>query len=343
MKKYNKIVVIGPKSIHVENFILLIHSFFNEIVFIGEEKTDFKHITKSYTLNFHGKNPFIIWKNRKKLKSILQKENAEIVHLHSVNRVSFIVSTIINKVKSALVTTTWGSDVLLVPKTSFIAKKMVQKVLNKSDFITADSDEMIETINELSNNENVNKVFYGIEPIKEIKKEKIIYSNRLHNPLYNIDKIIDLFHNFVKNNKEWKLIIGAIGSETEKLKKQVEDLKLTNKVEFVGWLQKEDNISYYKKSLIYISIPDSDGTAVSLLEAMSAGCIPIVNDLKVSHEWIKDEKNGIIKKKNELYVLRRAASLNQKEVSEINQSIINNKATKEIATKEFYQIYKNIL
>lgn len=342
MKVFNKIIIVGPNSGHVQNFILLIKKFFNEIVFIGEEPTDFKYITKSYVLSFRSKNPLVLLKNRAKLLDIFKKEKANFIHIHSANRVAFVVTSLAKKINSKIITTTWGSDVLLVPKKHFISKKMVQFILNHSDYITADSQEMITTIKTLTINTNIKQVLFGITPLTPKEKEKIIYSNRLHKPLYNIDKIIDEFYFFSKKHPEWKLIVGAIGSETENLKQKVTVLQLNSKVEFVGWLTQEDNNKYYQKSYIYISIPSSDGTAVSLLEAMSAGCIPIVNDLKVSNEWIQNGLNGLIIKKEDENIFEKALQLDQNKASNFNQQIIKDKATKTIASNHFYQIYNSL-
>ena len=48
------------------------------------------------------------------------------------------------------------------------------------------------------------------------------------------------------------------------------------------------------KEELYISIPTSDSTSVTLLEAMAAGSLPIVSDLPANREWIEDGKNGFL-------------------------------------------------
>ena len=51
--------------------------------------------------------------------------------------------------------------------------------------------------------------------------------------------------------------------------------------------------NYYRKCGYYISVPKSDSTSVSLLEAMSYGCIPIVSNIPANTEWIEDKINGL--------------------------------------------------
>jgi len=179
---------------------------------------------------------------------------------------------------------------------------------------------------------------YGIDPIQPGEKQSIIFSNRLHKKLYRIDKVIDYFNEFVQLHPEWKLVIGGSGEETEALKNQVENLKLTDKVEFVGWLQKADNAAWYAKSTFYSSIPESDGTSVSVLEAMSAGCIPIVSDLPVSKEWITNGVNGVIEQPGKNPFVQ-AIDLDAEKCSEINQRNVQERATRTASLKRFKEIY----
>jgi glycosyltransferase involved in cell wall biosynthesis len=197
---------------------------------------------------------------------------------------------------------------------------------------------MIEAMQKIHSGENYTLLQYGIDPITAVAKEKIVYSNRLHEPLYQIDKIIHFFADFSITNTEWKLVIAGSGSETENLKELVKSLGIDSKTSFVGWQQKEENRAWYAKSAIYISIPKSDGTSVSVLESMSAGCIPVVANLPVSHEWITSGKNGIIEKRN-LNPLIEARSLNQEECERINSELIHEKATREASIRVFRRMY----
>jgi glycosyltransferase involved in cell wall biosynthesis len=180
---------------------------------------------------------------------------------------------------------------------------------------------------------------YGIDPIQALEKEKIIYSNRLHEPLYRIEKVIDYFKQFSAQHPDWKLVIAGTGSQTEHLKSLVNESNLNSKTSFVGWQKKPENNAWYAKSSIYISIPTSDGTSVSVLEAMSAGCIPVVADLPVSHEWIVSEKNGIIEKSGENPLLK-ALEIDREICSKLNSDLIHQKATRAASIKEFVSFYK---
>lgn len=337
-----KLLVIGPSSVHVSEFIKVVKELFDEVVYLGEAKLETDADIRQLYINFRSKNPISIWKNYRKLNRLIESENPTVTHILQVNRVAYFSSRVLSAAKRIHVVSAWGSDVLLIPKKNLVFRKMVERVLNHATFITSVSKNLVAEINKLSSNKNCRLVFFGIEPIKSLPKEKIVYSNRALEELYNLAGIVDEFNEFQKTNPDWKLVIAGKGKLENEIRERVKELKLESKVDFAGWLNAEKNRMYYQKAAIYISLPFSDGTSISLLEAMSAGCIPVVADLPVSYEWIENGKNGVIKRQH-VNGLIEAIKLNQTDVELINSSIIEQKATHQIATKNFKQIYDKLI
>jgi len=48
------------------------------------------------------------------------------------------------------------------------------------------------------------------------------------------------------------------------------------------------------KAAVYVSVPSSEGTSVTLLEAMAAGAYPVVSDLPSNREWVGDEGGAVV-------------------------------------------------
>jgi L-malate glycosyltransferase len=334
-----KLLVIGSNSPHVTRFIYLVKELFDEIVYVGETNLQTDLPVKQHLVNFRSANPFSLLSNYKKLKRIIASENPDVTHIQQVNRVAFAAARAMVRLQKKYIVTAWGSDVLIAPHKNLFYKKITNFVLDHATQVTADSNQMTEAIHKLSPAAPCELVFFGIDPIIPAAKEKIVYSNRLLKELYNIAAIIDEYNGFQKTHAGWKLVIAGSGDQEEFLRKKVAELNLADQVTFAGWLSRQENIQWYKKAAIYISIPFSDGTSVSLLEAMSAGCIPVLSDLPVSHEWIKDGENGVIKKAGE-NALIRALNLDPAKVAAINAEIIDSRATGLITTQQFKSIYE---
>ena len=334
-----KILIVGPKSIHVSSFIEALNQKGIIPNFLTEEKLDYEQIENNYVTRFRSKNPFSILWNYWSLKRIIRKSKLDVVHIHQANRLAYFVTKICAKKSIPCVLTAWGSDVLIIPKANKLYRFLTKKTLQRCRYVTADSKSMITAMMELVPIKDKYVLLqYGITPVQPGVKEKIIYSNRLHYPLYRIDQVINYFNQFQKEYPEWKLIIAGSGSETVKLNEMVNTCNLENKVTFVGWIDSLQNNEWYSKSSIYISIPESDGTSVSLLEAMSAGCLPIVPNIEVSLEWILDGKNGVIEKEGTNPLIESMELLNLP-FQTINNGLIEASALKSVNTKRFIDLY----
>jgi glycosyltransferase involved in cell wall biosynthesis len=341
-----RLLLIGSTegSTHVKNYYNLIADYFDEIIIVSTKEVDY---CKSYAIDFGLRNPFKILSGVKKLRKIINDFKPSIIHVHQANSYGYITA-LANKGKYKQILTTWGSDVLLVPQQGWFLKQVVKKSLKSADFITADASFMADAIHNLIGNVQVTIANFGIDidqmPDEKVKKEKIIYSNRLHNPLYNIDKIIIESARFLEKNKDWKLVVGANGTLTENLKILSEDLISEDQVEFIGFVSSDLNRANYLKAQIYVSIPSSDGTAISLLEAMAYGCIPVVSNLPANKEWIKHGVNGIVLDGISIEEgINLAIKLNVSNLVQTNQEIIRNRASKQANKLIFEGIYTQAL
>ena len=204
---------------------------------------------------------------------------------------------------------------------------------------------MATAIHKLIGNKKVCIANFGVaidEQKTGLERKKIIYSNRMHAPLYQIEKIILESADFLKKNTDWLLKIAGQGPNTPALEKlALENLPLGS-YQFVGFLNSEQNKANYQSATIYISIPISDGTSISLLEAMAYGCIPIVSDLPANKEWITHLENGIISDGDVMKDIEIALTLDPMSIEEKNKVIIENRATKETNKRLFSSIYDKL-
>jgi glycosyltransferase involved in cell wall biosynthesis len=337
-----KLLLIGPgkTSVHLRNYFHLVKDFFDEVLVISNDPIEWADCK---VINFSLKNPLKFYKNIKRVRSIIKTFQPSYIHIHQANSAAYMAMKA-NKKSVPVVLTTWGTDVLVLPEKNAAMKRMVKYCLNQADVVTADASFMIDKIVKLGRAKDNVLVNFGIdyENLTIPEKENFIYSNRLHADLYNIDQVISQSENFLKTHQDWTLIIGAKGSNTDQLKVLASDTLPSNQFEFIGFVDKDVNKAYYLKSKIWVSIPSSDGTAISLLEAMGYGCIPVVSDLPANREWIQDGVNGVIVNGHLTEALNRALKLNADEVIEMNQKIIESKATKEVNRTIFLEIYKGL-
>lgn len=338
--EFKNLLLVGASYSHTINFYHMIKDNFVNVQLFSNKMTDGIPTT---VFNFSLKNILTLSQRIDKLKKAIQDFHPDIIHIHQANSFAFLTIRAAKDLNIPIVTTLWGSDVLIMPKRNFLLRQMFKYIVEKSDYLTADAIVLKKEAEKYTKKKlQIEIANYGIDFVEtEIVKENLIYSNRLHKPLYRIDKIVRDFIKWKVAHPKWQLLIGATGQETEKLK-EITKINKASDIEFCGWVEKMENIRNYARSKVYVSIPESDGTSMSLLEAMYYKCFPIVSDLPANREWIVDGKNGIVIQAGE-GVFDRFASMDIDNVIDYNRKLVEEKGSKSANKQIFLNIYKSLL
>jgi glycosyltransferase involved in cell wall biosynthesis len=120
----------------------------------------------------------------------------------------------------------------------------------------------------------------------------VIISDRALEPLYNIDAILRAFAVVHAELPETRLVIANDGSQRARLESLTRNLGLEDAVTFTGHLAPEHLRDALSEAQVYVSVPDSDSFALSTMEAMAVGALPLVSDLP-SQTWIEHGENGL--------------------------------------------------
>lgn len=338
-----KILVVGSKSVHLSSFLASLGAKGIHADFLAEESCNFPYVAKEYVVTFRSKNPFIWISENFKLKQLLKDLNPSVVHIHQANRLALFVTRHCHKLKIPVLLSVWGSDVLLVPKRNSFFKLLTRSIIQRSNIVVGNSENIISALRQYTlPNQKVVNLHYGVDLIEPKQKQKLIYSNRSLSSLYRVEQIIRYCEDFFKLYPDWKLVVAGIGPETDNLKNLVSELKLIDFVDFVGWQDQSQNYEWYAIASIYVSLPSSDGTSVSVLEAMSAGCVMVLPDLPVSKELIIDGQGGIIESMDENPLIR-AMSIDPVECARVNREFVSTNVSRDSCTTKYIELYEELL
>lgn len=340
-KKRYKVLLIGTSSPHIVNHLDRISNDIFDISVISNSKAHFGNTIEVDLVDFSMVKFWNFFVTPFKIANRIKIFQPDVIHVHQANSVA-LYTILGNKRKVPIVLTAWGSDILINPKKNIFLKWMLQYILKKVTICTSDSAYMATEMQKLvSKKLNIELCNFGVpESNISVIKENIIYSNRNHNPLYRIDKVISAFKKLIQSNPaaNWKLIIGGKGSETQMLKDMVQNLGLSNHVEFIGFVDSSENARQYARAKFFISLPESDATAMSLLEAMYFKCVPILVDLPANKEWVENGVNGFIIENIEENFLEDIVVLDTDKMGEMNYSIIQKKGTLKISREKFKSV-----
>jgi glycosyltransferase involved in cell wall biosynthesis len=212
-------------------------------------------------------------------------------------------------VRGRLLSSAWGSDVLVTPQRSALLRWVTGRVLRASALTTSDSQVMATRMRELGAGEVM--VFpFGLEampPAPTAKDDQLFFANRGLEPIYRPERVLQQFAALA--GATGRLVVANDGSLRAALQRQAADLGLAPRVQFVGRLSADEQSEWYAKARWYISLPQSDSVAVSVLEAMAHGCVPILSDLPANRELVRDGDNGFIVPESALLSTQQLADL----------------------------------
>lgn len=284
----------------------------------------------------------------KEVKKILSSNRYDILVLYQLNLTAFVATLANRKKKIPTFAIGIGSDILTMPQKGWAYKAMLKYILKRSQAYNAGSPYLLEQMQKYCpKRSEILLANLGINPIKPLEKENIVFSNRLHSPLYRIDEVIKAFAKFVSKPEfaDWRLVVAATGKEKE-FQQLAHFLGIEDKVKFVGWLSQKENAEYYAKSKIYISLPKSDSFPISLLEAMSGECIPVISDLPAYKGIMKKGENALILSNEEIAkadYLEQALALDNKTILCQNKAFVEDYANIKKNKAKFLSVAENLV
>ena len=326
------LIVGNPKSIHT----IRLSRFF-------EENYQVNLIDEGIDFSFRN-----FFSALRQTKTILSKLSPDVLVLYQLNLTAFVATLANRKKKIPTFAIGIGSDILTMPKKGWAYKAMLKYILKHSQAYNAGSPYLLEQMQKYcQKGSEILLANLGINPIQPIEKEKIVFSNRLHSPLYRIDEVIKAFANFVSKPEfeDWRLVVAATGKEKE-FQQLSQSLGIEDKVKFVGWLSQKENAEYYAKSKIYISLPKSDSFPISLLEAMSGECLCIISDLPAYKGIMKQGENCLIVSDSEIEkadYIERVLELDSQNILQKNKTFADSYADIEKNKENFNLEVKKLL
>lgn len=345
----------SANSVHIQRRIRYFQKNGHEVHIITFREADVGNVTihylkpKSYGLI--GKALFFILKLWK-VKRLIQEINPDILHAHYITSYGLIGAS---SGLHPLVITAIGSDILSDCTKSIVFKKINRFALKKANIITAGTDYMIEKITELGiDREKVIKISFGIDlrmfnievrdQFKDNRNPSLL-SFRAFNEQHNVELLIKALPHVLKQIPQLDIIIIGEGSQGKKIKNLAKKLRISERTRFLGTVPHETIPYYLGKADIYVSTSLSDSEHVSLQEAMACGAFPVVTDIPVNREWIKDGQNGFLVPTNDPEILAKkicesiSASRLRENAQEYNQNLIQRRLLYEDNLKKLEDIY----
>lgn len=123
---------------------------------------------------------------------------------------------------------------------------------------------------------------------------RIGFGSRLVKAQKRTDLLPEVLEQLAKRNISYKMQIAGDGNYRETLELYVKENKFEKNVTFVGILSQEEMVLFWKNQDIMISLSDSEGIGLSILEAMCQGTVPIVTKTAGIDDFVTDMETGFV-------------------------------------------------
>jgi glycosyltransferase involved in cell wall biosynthesis len=199
--------------------------------------------------------------------------------------------------------TLWGTDILVTARATRRGRLYARWSLGPAGLVTGDSEELVRAaVAAGARAERTHLVQFGVdtgrfspgpEPaaLRErlgLAGRRVIFSPRSIAPLYRHDVVLEALARLPADVCVVMTRHLARESEVEALQRRAAELGLSDRLVMVPKVDHAEMADFYRIADLVVSVPMSDGTPVTLLEALSAGRPVVASDLPSVREWLGD-------------------------------------------------------
>jgi glycosyltransferase involved in cell wall biosynthesis len=288
---------------------------------------------------------------RLRLRWLLWRLSPDVVHVHWAH----FAHDIGQIWHGPIVVTAWGSDIYHPEGISEEALEKLRAGVARADLITCDSDDLASAIASLCPQAaaRISVIQWGVDTERFRRTERpntlaerlgvdgrpVLLSPRNLLPLYNQETVLRSFSRVLREVPEAVLVLKRYGGDESYaagLYDLIRELGFRESVRVVEMIPYESMPELYSMATVSVSVPFSDATPMSLLEAMACGSVPVCSDLPSVREWLTDGDNGyLVPATSEEQIADRVIRLFQnpgiaQQIAEKNRQLVEARASQSL-------------
>lgn len=248
------------------------------------------------------------WPDRLRLhafRRVLLRVRPDIVHAGPVPTCGFLAAL---SGFHPLLLMSWGSDILVQAERGPIGRGLTRLALRRADGIVCDCRAVRDRLTERWGYpaECITVFPWGVDldrfhPAPSAlglrrrfgwEGKPVVIHTRSFERIYGIETLLETIRIAAGRNPELRFILAGDGSLRPMIQRFLARHRLEGTVHLAGRVPHESLPDYFNESDLYLSCSLSDGSSVSLLEAMACGLPAVVSDLDANREWVQAGVNG---------------------------------------------------
>jgi glycosyltransferase involved in cell wall biosynthesis len=315
------VVVIAPPATYVDRWCDYFRSLGWRVDWISyafEEDGAVAHISDLGS-GSRWTEPWRLLRESRRTRKLLRELAPDLVHAHWFTGPGWIMAVARGK---PFIVTAWGSDVLRFARTTPFRRLIAKLVGRNASAITYDADLLADALVSLGlPRASMHRIVFGADAdlfqprapdhafLRELgvtNDDPVVLFMRGLDAVYEPETVIRGFAEALRR-RPCNLLIrsdhphsagpfaaASARSNWSRLQPVIEDLGVGDRVFPYTSVDREDLPRLLSSSSVFLSVSNSDGTSVALLEALFCETPVIVSDLPANREWIIDESFGKI-------------------------------------------------
>ncbi len=271
----------------------------------------------------------------------------EVLHAHWLTSYG-LLALACDRSRTPLAVTAHGDDVLIAPRNP-ILKRIVRRVLRAAQLITVPGEPMREAALELLAPQDppaggIAVFQYGVECSRLADAGRRaranvapggpvrIVSARALLDLYRIDALLDAVALLVGDGDDVHLDVLGDGPLRGDLEARAVRLGIADRVVFHGNVTPARVEEFVGASDVYVSVSESDGVSLALLEALALGAVPVLSDIPANRPWVNDGATGMLVDIDPAGIadgIRQALRLDRERVAGDNLAVVAERADRD--------------
>ncbi|AOY90155.1 glycosyltransferase [Marinobacter salinus] len=251
------------------------------------------------------RNPGLDFSLVKKIRHLIDTGSIDIVHCHQYTPWVYGTLAAVGKGKTVVFTEHGRFHPDRYRYKALLANRLLAMV---TDSIVAISEATRSALAryEFIPKRRIEVIYNGIKPLKVTREDSertkvslgvplgvpVLGTVARLDPVKNQGMMLDAFARVLERHPECRMVLVGDGPDRKMLEDRANILKITNRVIFTGF--KTEPGLYLSIFDIFILSSHTEGTSMTLLEAMSLGIPCVVTDVGGNPEIVENEKSGIL-------------------------------------------------
>jgi glycosyltransferase involved in cell wall biosynthesis len=250
--------------------------------------------------------PHFSWFNVPALSASFKRVVAEyapdVIHAGPIQQTAFIAAL---AGCHPLLSMSWGSDLIKDAERNPIWRCVTNYTLKHTDVLAADCKTVVDAGRKHGFRGPARIFPWGVD-LQHFKPEAkgllrkrlgweknvVFLCNRTMEPLYGVDLVARAFASAAAKEASIRLMLFGKGSQEPAIRAILENAGVLERVHFGGFASLQDLPDVYASTDFYVSASHSDGSSVSLMEALACAKPVILSDIPSNREWIEEGKEG---------------------------------------------------